>query len=68
MDKFNELSNSELRTIIDEWIHSSREREMLKDRLIDGMTYEKMAEKYDVSVRWVKHLMYKNMHKLIAHI
>jgi hypothetical protein len=67
VDKFSEVPNSELRAMIDEWIHSSRERDMLKDHLIDGMTYEKMAEKYDISVRWMKHLMCRNMHKLISH-
>lgn len=66
MDKFNDLPNSKLRTMIDEWIHSSRGRDMLKDHLIDGMTYEQMAEKYDISVRWVKHLMRENMRKLAS--
>ena len=67
VDKFSDVPNSKLRAMIDEWIHSSRERDMLKDHLIDGMTYEQMAEKYDISVRWVKHLMCENMRKLSSH-
>jgi hypothetical protein len=67
VDEFNDVPNSKLRAMIDEWIHSSRERDMLKDHLIDGMTYEQMAEKYDISVRWMKHLMCEDMRKLISH-
>ena len=54
-----EYTNSEIALIIDEHIHSDRDRQILKSRLIDGMTYEKIAEKYDLSDRQVKRIIYK---------
>ena len=54
-----EYTNSEIALIIDEHIHSDRDRQILKLRLIDGMTYEKIAEKYDLSDRQVKRIIYK---------
>lgn len=38
-----DYSNSEIANIIDEHIHSDRDRLILKLRLIDGWTYERIA-------------------------
>lgn len=38
------ISNSEIEHLIDEWIHSERDRRILKRRLIDGICYEPLAE------------------------
>lgn len=54
-----EYSNSQIREIIEEWIHNSRDRIILSDRLIDGMTFEQIAEKHDMSVRQIKNIVYK---------
>lgn len=40
----DELSNSELAHLIDEWIRGERDRAILKRRLIDGICYEPLAE------------------------
>jgi hypothetical protein len=56
-----EYSNSQISEVIDEWIHSKRDREIMKSRLIDGLTHEKLAEEYDMSVRQIKRIIYKNM-------
>lgn len=61
------LSNSEITHIIDEWIHSERDRKILKRRLIDGITYEKIAEEFDLSVRHVKNIIYKAENVLKLH-
>ena len=50
-----EYTNSEIRNKIDELIHSERNRDLLKRRLIDGLTYERLAEEFDMSVRQVKY-------------
>lgn len=55
-----EYSNSQIEHMIDEWIHSERDRAILKRRLIDGITYEKLAEEFDVSVRHIKRIIYKS--------
>lgn len=50
--------------MIYEKIHSERDRAIMKDRLINGLTYERLAERYDLSVRQVKNIVYKALDKL----
>lgn len=54
------LSRSELETLIDEWILNERNRRILKRRLLDGIYYEPLAEEFELSVRQVKNIVYKN--------
>lgn len=54
-----EYTNSQIAYLIDEYIHSERDRAILKRRLIDGICYEKLAEEFDLSVRHVKNIVYK---------
>ena len=57
-------SRTEIENIIDEWVHSERDRRILKLRLLDGMCFEPLAEKEDLSVRHVKNIVYKYLDKL----
>ena len=66
--KLEDLSNSEIAHLIDEYIHNARDRSLLKDRLIDGVRFEPLAEKYDLSVRHTKTLVYKAEERLFRHI
>lgn len=54
-----EYTNSGVILLIDEYIHSERDRKILKRRLIDGITYEGLAEEFDLSVTQVKRIVYK---------
>jgi DNA-directed RNA polymerase specialized sigma24 family protein len=63
-----ELSNSEIEHAIDEWIHSERDRKILKRRLIDGICYEPLAAEFDLSVRRIKDIVYKAEARLFRHI
>lgn len=54
-----EYSNSQINFLIDEYIHSERDRKLLKRRLIDGVTYEALAEEFDLSPKQVKNIIYK---------
>lgn len=70
-EKFENMSNSEISNVIDEWINgrnAERNRAILKDRIINGMLYEPLAEKYDLSVRHIKTIVYKNESVLYKHI
>ena len=67
IDRFN-LSNSEVCYLIDQWIRSERDRAILKDRLINGITYERLAEKHDMSVRQTKNIVYKATEKLVSRL
>lgn len=51
------MTNSEIESKIDENIHSARDREILKRKLIDGITYERLAEEVDMSVRGVQYIV-----------
>ena len=50
-------TNSQMRTLIEEHIHSERDRAILSRRLIDGLCYEPLAEEFDLSVPHVERLM-----------
>lgn len=63
-----DLSRSEICGLIDEWILHERNRAILKRRLTDGVTYERLAEEFDMSVRQVKSIVYKSEQILFKHI
>lgn len=50
------LTNSEIAEQINEHIHSERDRCILRLRLIDGLTYEKIAEAVELSPRHIRTL------------
>lgn len=52
--------NSDMERLIDEYIHSERDRRLLKRRLIDGIYYEPLAEEFELSVRQVKNIVYRS--------
>lgn len=66
--KMKEYTNSRIIAVIDEYIHSERDRRMLKRRLIDGLTYGQIAEEFNYSVRHTKYIIYKAQEKVFLHI
>lgn len=54
-----DYTNSEICEIIDEHVHNARNRAILKRRLIDGICFEPLAEEFELSVRQVKNIVYK---------
>ena len=63
-----DLSRSEWENLIDEWIFNEKHREMLKRNLLDGRTYEQIAEQFDMSTRQVARLIPKLQEKLFNRI
>jgi len=55
-----EYTNSQMSALIREHIHSDRDRRILFDRLVNGMTMERLAEKHELSVRQIKNIIYRN--------
>ena len=58
------ISNAEIREAIDNYVrgrNAERNRELLKRRIIDGVTLEKLAEEYALSVTQVKEIIHKNL-------
>lgn len=63
MQSYIALTNSQLAELIGEHIHSERDRQIMKLKLIDGLTYEKIAEIYEMSPRYVRSLVRKLMNE-----
>lgn len=63
-----DYTNTQIASAIDEWIHSERDREILKRRLIDGICFEPLAEEFGLSPRHVKTIVYKAQETLFKHI
>lgn len=63
-----EYTNSQICALIDEHIHSDRDRRILKRRLIDGICFEPLAEEFDMSDRQIKRIIYKLQEQLFKHL
>ena len=63
-----EYSNSQIREIIGEYIHSERDRRIMERRLVDGIVFERLAEEFDLSVRRVKTIVYECQVEIFRHI
>lgn len=65
MAKLDEMSRSEIYELIDSYVHHERDRMIMKRRLTDGITFEKLSEEFDLSVCQVKNIVYKHKERLI---
>ena len=61
-------SNSRLREICEDYIHSERDRKIMERRLIDGITFERLAEEFELSVRCTKTIVYRCQQEIFRHI
>ena len=70
MENYN-LSRSEWENLIDQYVlgrNAERNRQMLKRRLLDGITYERLAEEFDMSTQNVCSIIYKCQDKVFRHL
>ena len=65
MQNYISLTNSEIAERISEIIHSKRDREIMRLKLIDGLTLEQTAEVVDMSVAQIQRIV-KHYKKLIC--
>jgi AraC-like DNA-binding protein len=63
-----DYTNSQICALIDEHIHSERDRRILKRRLCDGIVYEALAEEFDMSDSQIKRIIYKLQDKLFRYL
>lgn len=65
---FEGKSRTEIENIIDEWIvccsNADRNRRLMKRRYIDGLTFERLSEEFELSVVQTKNIVY-SMNKLL---
>ena len=67
MRKEHGLSRSQITELTDEWILNARDRDIVKRRLIDGITYEELAEEFHLSAQRVKEIVGKALTVILAH-
>ena len=61
-------TNSQIKAVIDEYIHSERDRQILSRRFIDGIPYERIAEELDMSTRQIMNICYKGKDVLFSEL
>ena len=61
MNRFTNISNTELSQLIDEWVRGERDRAIMKRRLIDGICFEPLAEEFELSVTHTWKIVEKNL-------
>lgn len=69
----DDVTNEDIQKAIDSWIHSERDRLILKLRLIDGYTYMQISDylyehKIILSDRQIKNIVSKTEQKLFKHL
>lgn len=70
LENYN-LSRSEWENLIDEWIvgrNAERNRRILKRRLLDGITYERLSAEFDMSTQNICSIIYKCQDKVFKHL
>ncbi len=63
-----EYTNSQIREVIEEYIHNERDRKILYRRLVDGVTFERLAEEFEMSVKQIRIIVHKQEGILFSHI
>lgn len=63
-----EYTNSQIRDLIAEHIHSQRDRDILSRRLIDGICLEALGEEFSLSRRQVWTIVKKGEETLFRHL
>lgn len=63
-----EYTNSQIKALIDEHIHSERDRAILYRRLVDGVCFEPLAEEFQMSDRQIKTIVYRCEKILFSHL
>jgi hypothetical protein len=61
MNRFENISNTDLSRLIDEWVKGERDRAIMKRRLIDCICFEPLAEEFSLSVQTTHKIVQKNL-------
>lgn len=58
----------EVEDIIDRWIFDETARTILKRKLLDGVSFERIAEEVDCSTKTAQNKYYRGMQIMISHV
>ena len=61
-------TNSQIRELVAEHIHNQVDRRMVFDRLVNGLTFEKISEIYQLDVKTVRKRIHKCEEIIFRHI
>lgn len=64
----NDYSNTQIYNIIDEFIHSERDRNILKRRYIDGICIEPLSEEFNLTPKQIRNIIIKHQPTLFKHL
>ena len=62
------IKNCDIKYVIDEYIHSERDRAVLLDKFINNPSFEKLGERHDLSEVQVKRIVYKYADDVYKHL
>ena len=68
LDIYSDYANSQIDAAINEWIHSERDRRILHLKLVDGLTYERIAEIMDMSQKRIQKIVWDAEDRLFRHL
>lgn len=63
-----DLSCDEWEHLIDQYIFSERDRAIVKRKMLDKITYEKVAEEFELSVQRTKTIVGEAKIRLLQHL
>ena len=64
----NDRSRSEWLRLIEEWVHDERDRAILARHMLDGITIERLAEEFDLSVVRTFQIIKRAREQLFRHL
>ena len=63
-----DLSRDDIVYLIQQFVFSKRDRAIIYERLIDGLTFDQLSTKHDLSVRQIKNIVRKNKDIVFSHV
>lgn len=70
MKQITELSSEQIRELIELWVtgrNAERDRNILRRRLIDGLTYDSLAAEFEMSRNGIQGVVYKRIGQIFSH-
>ena len=67
-EEIDEYSTDHINHLIDQYIHSERNRAIVRRNLIDDIIFEDLETEFGLSVRRLKTIVYKGMAKIFRPI
>ena len=67
-NRLDHLSTDELERLIVQYIHNQRNREIVKQRFVNGTKFEDLADRFELSVPQVKTIVYNSEQIIFNHI